>query len=559
MTANESLRDEIAAPQRPSLFERLDRYPDPFFPIIVILAAMTAILLRWTGLDSQSLWMDEGYTLWISRFSPQHIWHVLAGDTSTPLYYILLHNWIRCFGTSEIALRSLSAFFATISIPLVYLLARRILCDRTCVVLAMALYALSFYQVWYAKEARCYALLALLSLGSVYCLLSYLEHTSVIWACGLVICLAGSLYTHNMAFFYLPGLALMWLIYPGAKTTRERVRDAFFVFSLVLLMYLPWLRTLRGQLRMIHSNFWVAVPNGKDLLDSLCVFLGFDPRTGQAIFRDQLHLHVMGLFGYWTWTVVAFVIFVACVLAGLNAARSADRRKFLALLGYSVTPILLVFVYSRILTPIYINRVFIGSAIFLPMVVCASIAFQVGKRKKAFQLVGLIVLFCTAASAVGYLRRARKDDWRGATAYLAKLPGSKRLAVILPDSCQTLVDYYGLQFNSSTEMTGLLTRYDPPDFRPLYKHDDGDGFLTFSSAIDSGTYKEVDVAIGPGAPSNLLPSISQYLLGHCASVETREFYAIDVRRCVLESKPSSDQVEGNIKSRRIQKSEAPKN
>ena len=211
------------------------------FAISLGIASLAALLLRWHGLGAQSLWMDEGYTLWISKFSPHRIWEILSGDTSTPLYYVLLHYWIGWFGDSEVSLRSLSALFGSLSIPVIYLLSRKILVDRVSVLLAMALYAVSFYQIWYAKEARCYALLVFLSLGSVYCLLLYLDKPDLMRFLGLVLFLAASLYTHNMAFFYLPGLAVVWLIYPGSGTLAKRIRDSVFAFAVVLLLYLPWL------------------------------------------------------------------------------------------------------------------------------------------------------------------------------------------------------------------------------------------------------------------------------------------------------------------------------
>src|SRR6266404_6558679 len=74
---------------------------DLIFMVLIGLAVTTAVVLRWSGLSSQSLWLDEGITFWISRFSPKDIWHILKLDTTNPLYYILLHYWSRCFGTSE--------------------------------------------------------------------------------------------------------------------------------------------------------------------------------------------------------------------------------------------------------------------------------------------------------------------------------------------------------------------------------------------------------------------------------------------------------------------------
>jgi 4-amino-4-deoxy-L-arabinose transferase-like glycosyltransferase len=517
---------------------------DLIFVALMSFAVPTALLLRWSGLDSQSLWWDEGYTLWISRFSPQEIWHALSADTSTPLYYLLLHYWMKCFGTSDISLRSLSALLGTISIPLVYLVARKILRDKTSVALVVMLYALSFYQIWYAREARCYALLVFLSLGSVYSLLLYLEKQNTLRLCGLVLFLTATLYTHNMALFYLPGIALMWLLYPGERAIRARIRDALLVFSIVLLLYMPWLPTLRRQLQVVHTGFWVAAPNAHDLLDSLCVLLGFDTPTLQAIFRDRFHIHSARLFGFWTWAPAIFLIFVLCILGGLYRVRSAEQRKVAALLAYSLTPVFLVFVLSRLSSPVYINRIFLGSCVLLPVVLCAPIAFQAGNRKKVFQLIGLFVLLGTASSAFGYLRRTQKEEWRGVAEYLLKLPASRRLTVIVPDHCLVLVPHYASGMSKPfppIEVIGL----DPPDLNLLKPGKEtprkANLLALLSQAIVSGRYKEVDVTMQSYGPmlSDAKPT-QEYLAAHCSSVEIVEFHLLEVRRCLLQSDQPSD-------------------
>ena len=294
---------------------------DLIFGSFIGLAVIAALWLRWSGLDSQSLWLDEGITFWISRFSPKGIWHILQLDTSNPLYYILLHYWTGWFGASEFSIRALSATFAALSIPIFYQVTRKVVADRTSIVLAMMLYAVSFYQVWYAQEARCYALLVLLSLASVYLLMRCLEKGSLLRLSGLALCITASLYTHNIALFYLPGMAVMWLVYPAERPLRTRMRDAVVVFSLVTLLYLPWIPTLRGQLHRAHAGLWVwvTVPKMRDVLDSLCVLSGIDTHTLQAMFRDQFH--TSRLFGFWTWAPVVLVVFVLCILGGIATGR----------------------------------------------------------------------------------------------------------------------------------------------------------------------------------------------------------------------------------------------
>ena len=77
----------------------------PRFSAILALAAF----LRFYLLDGQSFWNDEGNSARIAERSLQLITEGAAGDIHPPLYYYLLHFWRSVFGSSEFALRSLSA------------------------------------------------------------------------------------------------------------------------------------------------------------------------------------------------------------------------------------------------------------------------------------------------------------------------------------------------------------------------------------------------------------------------------------------------------------------
>ena len=55
-----------------------------------------------------------------------------------------------------------------------------------------------------------------------------------------------------------------------------------------------------------------------------------------------------------------------------------------------------------------------------------------------------------------------------------------------------------------------------------------------SQAMDSGRYKEIDLALQPtAAPAK---DVADYLAAHCASVEVVEFHWVEVRRCFVRSK-----------------------
>jgi len=189
------------------------------------------------------------------------------------------------------------------------------------------------------------------------------------------------------------------------------------------------------------------------------------------------------------------------------------------------------------------------------MLFCAPIAFQAGNRRKLFQFIGLLAVIGTAVSAFGYLRRERREDWRGMTDYLLTLPEKRRLSVIVPDIGQPLVHYYasGLsKLGPPIELTGLLTTFDPPDVgleeRFVERNDDPntDVLALLSRAVASGKYKEIDVAMQPGTVPILVTSTLQYLAAHCASVEIVEFHWLEVRRCFVQSTDGKVEHSGNV-------------
>src|ERR1051326_1282682 len=118
-----------------------------------VLAAVVgaAALLRLWRLGSESLWVDEAYTLSVAR---EGAWQVLLHhDNTPPLHALLLHFWIALAGTSEWALRFPSAVFGAAAVALTFPVARRIAGERAALV-ATALHAGSFYLWSVSQEAR---------------------------------------------------------------------------------------------------------------------------------------------------------------------------------------------------------------------------------------------------------------------------------------------------------------------------------------------------------------------------------------------------------------------
>jgi uncharacterized membrane protein len=128
--------------------------------IVVVLGAG----LRAYGLDFQSLWTDEISSLMITdpTLAFRQFWDRVLADTHPPIYYLVLRWSSSAFGQSETVARAPSVVFGILTVCAAAILPAASLSRSSRVALGLLL-AVSPGAVWYAREARSYALLLLLS------------------------------------------------------------------------------------------------------------------------------------------------------------------------------------------------------------------------------------------------------------------------------------------------------------------------------------------------------------------------------------------------------------
>lgn len=79
--------------------------------IILGLILALGAFLRFYGLAHQSIWLDEAKSIQIAQKNPVDIIEGLKSDSHPPLFYFILHVWMKLFGSSETAVRALPALF----------------------------------------------------------------------------------------------------------------------------------------------------------------------------------------------------------------------------------------------------------------------------------------------------------------------------------------------------------------------------------------------------------------------------------------------------------------
>lgn len=137
---------------------------------LVILITLIGGFLRVLLLGAKGMWLDETFSVWMASHPvPDMLQWIVRIDQHPPLYYVLLHYWIALTGDGAYDVRLLSALFGTATIPIIYLIGKRM--SGVVVGLAAALIlALSPFHIYFAQETRMYTLLTFNAAVAIYAL-----------------------------------------------------------------------------------------------------------------------------------------------------------------------------------------------------------------------------------------------------------------------------------------------------------------------------------------------------------------------------------------------------
>ena len=125
-------------------------------PLLFILVG--AFLLRVSNLGMESFWLDELYVMVeADPHQPlsQLFYFLKCCDPHPPLFYLLERMVFVAFGQSEVSARILPAIAGTVSVWAIYLLGREVHSKRLGLI-AAALTAVNYFNIYYSREARDY-------------------------------------------------------------------------------------------------------------------------------------------------------------------------------------------------------------------------------------------------------------------------------------------------------------------------------------------------------------------------------------------------------------------
>jgi hypothetical protein len=382
---------------------------------------LLALALRLTNLEAQSLWLDEGIT-YIRATLPlaSVVSQLLLIATQTPFYFGLMRLWVCAAGTSSFALRFFSVWASTVTVPIVYVAGRRAY-GWSVGLLAATLLAFNPFHVWYAQEARMYALAMLLGAGILVAFIEAIQRPG--WRWWLMLALVSGLGYLAHWFTLTLAAAQFVVILVDFDVLYLRFRRWVVAQALAALPALAWVLSAlakRGTTRL--GADWIPRPSVFAPLYTLFNYsLGY-----------QQSPSVWLLLG-WAFFLIAFG------LAFWSQPRGRWRQTLLAWMSVPVGATYLISLRRSVYVDRYLSAVLPGFILWIALGLTA-----VPPRWSSLGAAALLTASILATVGTLSGERYQKENWRSAIGHVKRTAlSTDELFVMNPEDVP--VSYYYLR------------------------------------------------------------------------------------------------------------------
>lgn len=359
--------------------------------LLIAIFTMAGSLLRFRNLASRDFWFDESCTfIYVHHLFDWQVGRSLLVESTNLPYYVLLRAWTHVFGESETAYRALSALAAALTIPLLSLTAVRLVVTSTPEVRLRAsgdspskgrldngtpapasihastfaivtafIAALHPLHIFYANEARAYALWVFLLTGSLLLVVESLRRSSLAWWAGYCVVTLLATLTHYFTLFWIPATFSLILV---SNQPRHALRRLFVANSIILAIFTPyfllavlpacgggqaWIAASFHPIAAIIQSLWSMMPSGHYPAHLRGLSLD-SPDT-----RRNAPAAVEVLAALLPVVILAGVI-LSSVRQAHRKGRAPDSRPLLALAMFTLVPLLPALAFSLLVRPIYL-------------------------------------------------------------------------------------------------------------------------------------------------------------------------------------------------------------
>ena len=375
------------------------------------------MFLRLFNLDAQSLWQDEAIQFFVASADTFSLVIKRAFSGATPpLSHLINHIFFKA-GESDFILRLPSALFGIASLPVFYLVSKKIV-SKQAALFALLVFTFSPFHIWYSQEARPYAQLLFFGLLSTHLLFIAIERRRIIWWVGYGLSMFAGLASQVFMGFMLMAHFLWVMIYHRQRLTAytAAAAGAMIPFIGLIPFYIRSYRVSIGS--MGRPGFSLT-----ELGYTFFIYAG-----GFSIGPNIADLHadrsIRMLEPFWSSIAIVALVFGGLLLFGLIFLSKKNESQWLALclLGLCI-PIAGAALYALGIR--YNVRYTITAVPFFCIIAGCGLAHLFQKHRYLWMILIIGFTGITTFSLYNYYQNPyyEKENVRDAMAFWRHVPG----------------------------------------------------------------------------------------------------------------------------------------
>jgi hypothetical protein len=368
--------------------------------LILVLCLLIGFTLRFYTFDQKSLWVDEVHTFNDSRDGLKAQIEFYKKNPTflhPPLFFVLTHLFYP-FVKPERDLRIIPLIFGTLSMPMIYFLARSfshgIALPCTLSLTFMA------YHISLSQDGRSYPMMMLFGMAALYFFMQHLRTLKRRYLFLVALFFAILFHTSYSSIPFIVFSQILWFYNIREDNQKPSISSFLILNGLFFLFCIPWLL------------FVVLNYSGQPLMDPHHIE---DPGSLWSIM-------------YWVlndWVSNLPLIIASAILLILFPFFSKHKRNGLIFLAVFIFPIGFLYLFCKLLniTHFFTSRYFIN---FLPLFLISiflsldAIEIRFERLKKIMRLKLLFVLLLIGSNLLilPLYYRSEKQNLRGLATYL---------------------------------------------------------------------------------------------------------------------------------------------
>lgn len=319
--------------------EKIRKY---YVPILLGLITLFGLELR-VAISNCPMWYDEGHSILVAvQQFPFGIDNFLFTKDfqHTPFYFYFLHFWLKIFGTSEILLRFSSVIFGVATIPLTYIVAKKLYKnDKIVGIISAILVAVSPLMIYYSIEVRMYMMVTFLAVLSMNYLLDFDAKGDKKSLIKLLVTntLIPYLLIGGIVFNIGQAIAYTLYLFLAQKEETEKIRKylTYRVYQLILLVPYFIIAIYYAYQRSKFIMFHIPSFQFINFVGNVQNFFG--AKVGMLFWTQYLPIMIDFLFFV---SVVIPIVYFICAL--IRAFKEKDAKLYMVFLMITIAYVIIL-------------------------------------------------------------------------------------------------------------------------------------------------------------------------------------------------------------------------